>query len=806
MSHKKHPLHMIGNAHIDPVWLWRFQDGLAEIKATFQSALDRIEEYDEFVFTCGCAMYYEWVENNCPPMFEKIRDAVKAGRWIIVGGMWIQPDCNMPSTESLVRQMLYSQNYFKEKFGITAKTGYNVDSFGHSSGLPRLLTKGGMQNYTYLRPAEGEEKTYPFADSAYRWRCGENEVLTYRLPGRYNHLINCQDDIKAMDEGAERYPYPVMYFYGVGNHGGGPTVKNINHLLEYRKSGDRPILFSDPDRYFDFMRSEHFDALPVYTGELQNHASGCYSANSLLKMLNRTAENRMNEAERLEVLSAMTAGHTINAHAHKQAWKKIMFNQFHDILCGCITKAATQDAYAFYGSAVAHGLESTNAAIQRISWNIDTDRGVPRTKDLKHGTWETDGLGTPIVVFNPLSYPVTVPITVRVQVCAAVTDESGNTVPHQMVRAGYSNRDWDTHHTLFFANLPAYGWRTYWVYREREPEKISQTPLKVSNTRMSNGSITVDFDAKSGEIAQITTNNVKHLGAHGCRTLVIDDSKNDTWAHGNFVFENEIGSFGSPEFKIIDEGECTVSLRVTQHFNTNTLERTYTLYPGDDTVHVSARLVMNEPHIMVKLAFDTGLENGEFLREVPGDILSSGDDGRENPMLRFMAIRDSARGLAVVNNGRYSASCNKGEMRMVAARTCLYGDHFGNRDGTESAQDIGEQEFCYAITAATDTADILKTADKLNTEFIALMETYHKGNLPQTACYAHVDANNAVITCIKGAEDQNGIVVRITETSGRATECNVTLFGTKFKTDLKPYDIKTFRLCDGKAEECTFLE
>lgn len=163
MSDKYSALYLIGNAHIDPVWLWRFQDGLAEIKATFRSALDRIKEYDDFVFTCACASYYKWVEENCPPLFEEIRVAVKAGKWIIVGGMWIQPDCNMLSSESFARQMLYSQNYFMEKFNIHARTGYNVDTFGHSAGLPRLLREGGLENYVYMRP-DGSEMRYPYSD------------------------------------------------------------------------------------------------------------------------------------------------------------------------------------------------------------------------------------------------------------------------------------------------------------------------------------------------------------------------------------------------------------------------------------------------------------------------------------------------------------------------------------------------------------------------------------------------------------------------------------------------------------------
>lgn len=137
-------LHMIGNAHLDPVWLWNWQEGFQSVKATFRSALDRMKEYDEFIFTSSSALQYLWIEENCPEMFEEIKERVKEGRWVIVGGWWVQPDCNIPSGESFVRQGLYGQRYFLEKFGVTAKVGYNVDSFGHSGALPQIFEKSGM--------------------------------------------------------------------------------------------------------------------------------------------------------------------------------------------------------------------------------------------------------------------------------------------------------------------------------------------------------------------------------------------------------------------------------------------------------------------------------------------------------------------------------------------------------------------------------------------------------------------------------------------------------------------------------------
>lgn len=181
MKDKK--LHMIGNAHLDPVWLWNWQEGFQEVKATFRSALDRMNEDENFVFTCSSAAFYEWVEHNNPQMFEEIKKRVAEGRWEIVGGWWIQPDCNIPSGEAFARQGLYGQRYFKEKLNTLATTGYNVDSFGHNGNLPQILKKSGLDNYVFMRPMP-LEKGLP--GRTFWWKSMDgSSVMTYRIPYEY---------------------------------------------------------------------------------------------------------------------------------------------------------------------------------------------------------------------------------------------------------------------------------------------------------------------------------------------------------------------------------------------------------------------------------------------------------------------------------------------------------------------------------------------------------------------------------------------------------------------------------------------
>lgn len=173
-------VHLIGNAHLDPIWLWRWQEGCGEVLQTFRSALDRLNEYPDFVFTCSSAAYYKWVEEIDPDMFEEIRERVKEGRWVPVNGWWVQPDCNMPSAESFARQALYSQLYYNEKFGRICKTAYNVDSFGHSGMLPQIIKNGGMTAYVMMRPGAHENAEIP---NMFMWESLDGtQIPTFHIP------------------------------------------------------------------------------------------------------------------------------------------------------------------------------------------------------------------------------------------------------------------------------------------------------------------------------------------------------------------------------------------------------------------------------------------------------------------------------------------------------------------------------------------------------------------------------------------------------------------------------------------------
>ena len=233
--------YLIGNAHIDPVWQWCMPEGMSLVRSTFRSALDRMKEYPDYKFTSACAFYYKWVKEIDPDMFEEIKQRIREGRWGIVGGMWVQPDCNIPSGEAFCRHLLYSQIFFKENFGKTVKTGYNVDSFGHNGNLPQLLKKAGIENNVYMRPNREAEKPSLPEENLHFWTSPDgSSVKAFRILDGY-----C-DDLR--NERIERYKnrtQPQMLFYGIGNHGGGPARAHLEQAQELIKNDE--YVYAVPD-------------------------------------------------------------------------------------------------------------------------------------------------------------------------------------------------------------------------------------------------------------------------------------------------------------------------------------------------------------------------------------------------------------------------------------------------------------------------------------------------------------------------------------------------------------------------------
>lgn len=813
-------VYMIGNAHIDPVWLWKKIEGFAEIKSTFRSALDRMNEFPGYIFTAACASYYEWIEEVDPQMFEEICQRVKEGRWVIVGGFWVQPDCNIPSGEAFARHLLYSQRYFREKLGTTAKIGYNVDSFGHNGMLPQLLKNGGIEGYVFQRPDANAEKP-ELPEYLFWWESPDGtRMLTHRLREGYgdfyseNGLEPSVWKAQRLLEISQEESLPYMCFYGVGNHGGGPTIRGLQALEEILAK-EPSIIYSSPNEFFEYVSASSLpESLRVVKDDLQHHASGCYAAHSGVKAANRRAENELAAAEKYDMLANRLTGFSTHTDDLRQAWKKVLFNQFHDILAGCCIKDAYIDALNAFSSVRDTAMELSNLALQRISWRIRTTRVLDGTPCQKNGwiLWEKNGEGAPVVVFNPHSFPLETPVQLNITV-KSICDSQGNPVPIQKIRGPQTNGD-DMCNTLFWAKIPAFGYAVYYLYREQE-FPIPACSVAAGEDYLENEYLRVRFDKTTGSIIEFfdKENNREMAAAPMAVPLVMDDTAADTWAHGIYTFDNEVGRFTNARLMVLENGPFRAAIRVISQYGASTLIQDFSLLSGEKQLNALCRLNFQEAHRSVKLSFPVNVQNNDVVYSMPYGFLSKAASGTEEPAHEWMLLADDAAGMALLNDSKYSFSAQDNDMRMMIARSAIYADHYGqeHRDELVEYLDQGEQTFQYALRPCRkdDIASAVQAAAVLNLPPVVIPETHHDGSLPPVYEGVQISCDNVLLQTLKKAEDGNGTILRLYETAGRETTAKILLpdFAAEIEAHFRPQEIKSFRVsADGSLSEIDFIE
>ncbi len=811
---------LIGNAHLDPIWLWRWQEGCAEVLQTFRSALDRLKEYNDFVFTCSSAAYYKWVEEIDPQMFEEIRSMVRRGRWVPVNGWWVQPDCNMPSGESFARQALYSQLYYYEKFGVICTTGYNVDSFGHNAMMPQLLVKAGMHAYVMHRPGMHENPEIP--ENLFWWDSADgSRVLTYRIPSGYasSGKESLDRRIEEANERAEETGHGMMLFYGVGNHGGGPTKGDIEYLMEnLEREGYNELEFSSPDEFFEDAISQFLD-IPVWQDEMQHHASGCYSATSLVKELNRKAENLLGAAEKWDTIASVVTDSKPGTEKFKDAWRKVCFNQFHDIMCGCSIQEAYEDVKASEGYAMNIGSELFNNAVLKISGRIDTwIEGVSDAVfEERHYSGADNGFPRPVVVFNPHSYEVNMPVRMY-HPSKSVKDSEGNEVTFQNVRSSRSN---DEHlDTMFMAKVEPFGYSVYWL--ECADVKAEEEISCLQDYRMENEYISVELDSQTGYIRSLVnklTGDEYAQDNYLAIPTVINDDKTDTWAHNVFKFHEIKGLMELVSIERVEDGELRSVIRTTHKFGESYLTQDFILAKEQKTLRVDCKAMWQEKFTLLKMAFPVGGSDEASTYEIPCGFIKRPCDGDEEPALNWgdLTVTKNGRrmGISVMSDSKYSYDCPGAELRLTALRNVIFADHYSYRPAASfNYTDEGLNRFSYGIylhEGEAQTSDVVKEAHLFNNNVVAVPESYHKGDLPQKNSFMYTNADNVVITALKRCEDGSGdLVVRLYETQGiSSTRCFIMskLFDNGFWFDITAHEIKTFRIdTDLNVREVNFLE
>jgi len=787
-------IHMIGNAHIDPVWLWRWPEGCAEAIGTCWAAVDLLESHPGFIFTRGEALVYQWIEELEPELFARIGRFVAQGRWVIVNGWWIQPDCNLPDGEAFIRQALYGKRYFRDRFDVDVTVGYNIDSFGHAGTLPMLLRHTRSDSYVFMRP-NAREKSLPA--SLFDWLAPDgSRVTAYRLLEYYNHVPPLAEKIAMVEALAAREGYPLMCFFGVGNHGGGPTRADLALITEARARG-HDLVFGDPKGYFAEVAAT---PRPEVRGELQMHAIGCYSVVAPIKMLNRRVEGRLALAEAASALAARHANAPYPAARLRALWLTLLFNQFHDILCGTSVPSATRDAVEALGGVAQGAEDALNTAVRRLAATI-----APAS----------DGAAATFVVFNLTGLPRRAPLEHepwldrRVDEPYRLLDDGDEEVTYQ---AGHAEAlvSW-MRHIVFVADVPAYGYRVYRFARGIAAAVPSTLTATVDSLESS--AWRLEIDRRTGGIARLLD---KHAGrdvfdgtAH--RPILVDDPS-DTWAHGLDHFGLNGEEFTCESVDIVEEGPLRAALRVRARAGRSTMTTTYMLH--DDPalpLEIRVRVEWREQRRLLRLRYPVADDAPTFRYEVPAGSTARPPDGREYPGQRWALVSGrEGYSLAVASDAFYSYAADGHALYVTALRSPVYAHHDPYTLDAEAEYpytDQGEHLITLRLLASRHIGarDAHALADGLTRPLIATPHVSRGGSRPFRGEFLAIESGSSVPIWLKEAEDGTGLIVRLLEVEGRPD--SVVVVSTGERQALPPYGLLTLRQGqDGRWRQSDGLE
>jgi alpha-mannosidase len=804
--------YMIGGSHIDPVWLWPWPEGLSVVHSTFRAALDRMNETPDFRFTASSAQFYEWVAENDPKMMEEIRARVTEGRWAIVGGWWVEPDINMPSGEALARQGLYGQMAFRRLFGRIARVGYNSDSFGHTGTLPQILHLQGMDNYVFMRP-QVQEKKLP-AD-LFWWEAPDGtRVLTFRIALLYGEPGSVDKDLRVMI--AERGDQPLqMGFYGVGDHGGGATKANIQSILALMDTAGAPkARFSAPEAYFEAVRSSAI-RIPAVKDDLQMHAVGCYTAECEVKKNNRSAEILLVTAEKLAALNSLLTGAKYPKADFDDAWKKVLFLQFHDSLAGSsLPQHYSTSARYGHGYVREVAEQAIYRSAQKIAWQIPTqDPESHYLVLLNPHAWEASLSGEYELDWPPaanndnnLREPPTV-----------LEDETGKRAGHQWVRS--ETVSWRKRLALQ-GTVPAFGYRQFRLHgvaasvpppalAHADEKKLENDHLRVTFT----GDGTIDIFDKDANRPVFAS------GSPGARGLIFDDPS-DTWSHHVVEYSNQVGAFGNATFRVLENGPWRARVQVRSTYGESSLKIDWLLCGGSRHLEARVALDWHEHLKILKLSFPVDVEQPVPTCEIAYGHFVRSTDNHEVPGQRWVDVSgkrdDKEYGVAVINDAKYGYSFSGSDMRISIARGTVYAWHIPHTlepNGVYNWQDQGLQNFRMLLAPHSgmwQDAGIVRLAEEFTTPVPIIFQGIHRGDRAPSGSFLSVDVPNVVVTAVKKAEDGDDLIVRCYETAGRPVRATVDLglIKRRWSGEFRASEIKTLRVPAGGGEirEVNILE
>ena len=807
-------IHLVSNAHLDPVWLWEWPEGAGEALSTFRQAAEFCETRRGYVFCHNEAVLYAWIEEYEPALFRRIRKLVRAKTWHIMGGWYVQPDCNMPSGESFVRQALLGRRYFAAKFGVEPRTAVNLDPFGHTRGLVQILAKSGYSAYLCCRPGNSE---CPLPSDEFVWVGYDgSEVLANRASAHYCSVGGRERE--RLEKWLAENPAGdlAIHLWGIGNHGGGPSRKDLDDLDALALARpDLELVHSTPDAYFQELEKRRAD-LPRREKDLNPWAVGCYTSMSRVKQGHRRLENELYSTEKMVTTAWLQGLMPYPQEDLGAAMRDLAFVEFHDILPGSAIPAGEQGALRQIG----HGLETLARLKARAFFALAA--GEP-----KAGPGEI-----PIFVFNPQAYPVRALVECEFEPWEPNFETTrwephvhvrGRRVPCQAEKEDSNlSLEWRKR-VVFEAELAPGQLNRFSCRLEHATAPRAWAPAAVEEglITVTTPDLTAAVNTRTGLLDVYRVGGLDLLEPGAFAPLVIRDNA-DPWGMKVRSFRAVAGRFelATPEqaarlcgiregglspVRVVEDGQVRTVIEAILAHGDSRLVLRYKVPKCGPEIELEARVLWLERDTMLKLGLRPRLAETRFMGQVAygaDELPSNGDEAVSQKWLGVMSEAQGAA-LTVVNDGTYGSDWDGVDLRLSLLRSPAYAaDTWEDRlavaqDRFMPRQDIGERGFRFWLKGGP-LAERLAAIDRealAHNEARYVLAYFPPGVGRKAGAGIAVDGAAVEVTAFKRSEDGRDVIVRLFEPTGRPRRAVVKLpaVGGRATVRLKGFEIKTLR-------------
>lgn len=803
-------LHLICNAHLDPIWQWEWEEGAAAAISTFRSAADLADEFD-YVFCHNEVTLYKYISEYAPTLFERIKELVRKGKWHIMGGWYLQPDCNMPGGESLVRQIRVGQKYFYDNFGVKPTTAINFDSFGHSKGLVQIMKKCGQDSYILCRAGND-----PLPARNFMWKGFDNtEVKVFWAREHYNSPLG--KSAEAIKNKAQNQEDDVIcVLWGVGNHGGGPSRKDLADIEKMtRESTEYKIIHSTPEKYFS-----RVNPTTIHEKSMRTVMPGCYTSSSKTKLKHAELENNLWMTEKMCTSAALKGVMVYPEKEINEVVEDLLESEFHDVICGSTIKAGEENGLRF----IEHGLHILNKIRAKAFFAL-----AGAEPSAKEGEY-------PILVYNPHPYKFKTAVKCEFMLADQnwkndihssfrLFDSNGTEIPVQVVKEESNiNLDWRKK-IVFNAELEPLGVTRFSLYTEFKPCKESfwfddRAVTVNSDVVFDKDGRHIEFDGNTGLLKSFVVDGVEYIDGSAFKPIMYKDNE-DPWGMGEkylsgigteptdfeLMMEPDGPFAGLKPISIIEDGEAYFAIECFMKCKNTRLRMEYDVYKAMPYIDVKVDIFPNDVNCMIKLAVPCS-QRGTYIGQTAYGAEELYMDGRECVAQRFVALKnDSGKCLALMNKGTYGSSYKDGIIYQSLIRGASYCTHpidnlpLVPKDRYVKKMELSEQSFEFRLCVC-DANSLEKLAAEFNQPIYALNVFPVPGEHTAADLPIGISDDSVVLVTAKKEDGANRWIFRLFNGAHENRVCIFNVGEKQIKLDFAPFSVKTVTLAeDILAEE-----